>query len=185
MYRVEELLNAVEIQNTIDDLITIDVETRQIQVPSSELLFGVENDKKSERKHFECPKNVGNNLDLTKANVYINYQNANGDKDIYVVQDVVEHGDNVAFSWELGKNVTQYKGEINFIICAKWSDKENVLNEWNTTLAQGTSLQGLEATQQLQDNYSDLLEQLINIIDTNIKKKLVYDKNKRNVILEG
>ena len=40
----------------VNDVITIDGETRMISVPASEIFFGVESDKDVERKHFRCPK---------------------------------------------------------------------------------------------------------------------------------
>lgn len=87
MPSVDELLEKAESQ-IVDDTLYIDVESRQIQVPSTEILFGVENDKKAERKYFRCPKKVGNNLDLENANIYVNYQNANGEKDSYIVSEI-------------------------------------------------------------------------------------------------
>ena len=36
----------------VNDVITIDGETRMISVPASEIFFGVESDKDVERKHF-------------------------------------------------------------------------------------------------------------------------------------
>lgn len=49
----------------VDDIITIDGETRVISVPASEILFGVETDKDVERKHFMCPKIVGDGIKFT------------------------------------------------------------------------------------------------------------------------
>ena len=94
MPSVEEALsNAEKIMiQSIDDVITIDGETREIFIPESEKLFGVENDKKAERKYFSIPKIVGNNLDISKANLYINYQNANGGKRLLC-------GNGCAYSW--------------------------------------------------------------------------------------
>ena len=184
MPSVDELLEQAENQLT-DDTLYIDVESRQITVPSSEILFGVESDKKAERKHFRCPKKVGNNLDLENANIYINFQNANGDKDVYVVLDKAVEGDHINFSWELGKNVTLYKGTIHFVVCAKWSKDGVVTNEWNTTLAEGTSLQGLEADEQIQEEKKDILEQLLQLFESNVKKTLVYESVERIIKLEG
>ncbi len=56
--------------------------TRMIAVLSfrRRKLLGVENDNKGARKYFICPKIVGDNIDLTKSDVYINVQNASGEK---------------------------------------------------------------------------------------------------------
>ena len=57
----------------VKDAITIDGESRVISVPASEILFGVETDKDVERKHFRCPKIVGDGIDLSKHQIYISY----------------------------------------------------------------------------------------------------------------
>lgn len=84
---VEEAL-AASVVEPVNDIFEINPETRVITVPASEKLFGVANDGNTERKHFRCPKVVGNNIDLSTMHLYINYQNANGDKYPYLVEDV-------------------------------------------------------------------------------------------------
>lgn len=135
-------------------------------MPQDEL-FGVESDEKSERKYFKVPKIVGNGVDLSKLQLRINYQNASkipSGKDMYIVKDATVYNDEwVYFSWELSRKVTQYKGTIYFVVCAVKADsKGNVTNEWNTTLAEGKVLEGLEVetSQEQQYQASDYLEQL-------------------------
>lgn len=83
---------------------------------------------------------------------------------MYIVQDATVYNDEwVYFSWELSRKVTQYKGNIYFIVCAVKADsKGNITNEWNTTLAEGKVLEGLEVetSQEQQYQASDYLEQL-------------------------
>lgn len=186
MASVDELLDTELTAMSNNDVMLIDVESRTIIVPESESLFGVESDKNSERKYFKCPRMVGNNLDIADANIYINYQNAGGAKDVYIVTDKTVQNEYVEFSWELYKNVTEYMGVINFVVCAKWSDSNGVIkNEWNTTIASGTSLQGLEADEQVKQDAKDILEQLLGMYKVNIKKELLYNKTNRTVTLEG
>ena len=65
-----------------DPVCIIDPETRTITVPPEYQLLGVENDKRVERIYFQCPKNVGDNQDLSQDyQLFINYENANGDPD--------------------------------------------------------------------------------------------------------
>lgn len=55
------------------------------------------------------------------------------------------------------------KGNIYFIVCAVKADSEgNITNEWNTTLAEGKVLEGLEVETNQEQQYqaSDYLEQL-------------------------
>ena len=93
--------------------------------------------------------------------LYINYQNANGQKYPYLVEDVQTDGDYITFSWLIGPDVVAYKGQVKFILCAK---KDTAL-EWNTTLAEGTVLEGLEATDEVVDRNPDIIEQILTRLD--------------------
>ena len=57
------------------DICTIDAKTRAIFVPSTIVVGGVQSDKNAERIKFSCPKIVGDNLDLSKFSVRINFEN--------------------------------------------------------------------------------------------------------------
>ena len=156
---VEEAL-AASVVEPVNDIFEIDPETRVITVPASEKLFGVANDGNSERKHFRCPKIVGDNIDLSTMHLYINYQNANGQKYPYLVEDVQTDGDYITFSWLIGPDVVAYKGQIKFIVCAKKGD--GTIPEWNTTIAEGTVLEGLEAEDEVVERNPDIITQLLN-----------------------
>lgn len=156
---VEEAL-AASVVEPVNDIFEIDPETRVITVPASEKLFGVANDGNTERKHFRCPKVVGDNIDLSTMHLYINYQNANGDKYPYLVEDVQTDGDYITFSWLIGPDVVAYKGQVKFIVCAKKGD--GAIPEWNTTLAEGTVLEGLEAADEVVERNPDIITQLLN-----------------------
>ena len=156
---VEEALAAAVVE-PVNDIFEIDPETRVITVPASEKLFGVANDGNSERKHFRCSKIVGDNIDLSTMHLYVNYQNANGDKYPYLVEDIRTDGDYITFSWLIGPDVVAYKGQIKFIVCAKKGD--GTIPEWNTTLAEGTVLEGLEATDEVVERNPDIITQLLN-----------------------
>ena len=162
---IEEAL-AASVVEPVNDILEIDPETRVITVPASEKLFGVASDGNSERKHFRCPKIVGDNIDLSTMHLYINYQNGNGNKDSYMIQDMAVSGDYITFSWVLSRNVSAYKGNVRFIFCAKKADNSgNLVNEWNTTLAEGTVLEGLEATDEVVARNPDIIEQILTRLD--------------------
>lgn len=158
---VEEAL-AASVVEPVNDIFEIDPETSVITVPASEKLFGVANDGNSERKHFRCPKIVGDNIDLSTMHLYVNYQNANGEKSAYLVEDVQTDGNYITFSWLISPNVTAYKGQIKYIVCAK----NGATAEWNTTLAEGTVLEGLEATEEIVEKNPDIIEQILARLDS-------------------
>lgn len=139
----------------------IDPETREISVPETYKIIGVASDEDVERVWFKCPKVVGDNIDLSKYQLRVNYQNANSDKGQYIITDVKIDGDNIIFSWLLGRLVTAYVGKISFIICAVNVSSSDIKNEWNTTLAQAQVLTGLEVDpQDLPTTGDDLINQL-------------------------
>ena len=153
------------------DKCVIDPESREIVIPETYQILGVESDEKVERIEFECPKIVGDNIDLSKLQIRINYQNANGDKDQYIVEDVETNGDNIEFSWLLSRKVTMYRGTVNFVVCAVKVSGETIHNEWNTTLATSQVLEGLEVdTPEPTEEQSDVIAQLIELMND------TYDK---------
>lgn len=122
----------------------INANDRSIIIPAGENLLGVENDNKGARKYFICPKIVGDNIDLTKSDVYINVQNASGEKsgkDRYPAQNMTASGDNVTFEWVLERKVTSHKGSVRFAVCVREKGTER---EWHTTFATGNALEGEE-----------------------------------------
>lgn len=172
----EELLIQMESEITplsveSPDKCVIDPESREIVIPETYQILGVESDEKTERIEFQCPKIVGDNIDLSKYQLRINYQNANGEKDQYIVEDVETNGENIEFSWLLTRKVTMYRGTVNFIVCAVHVSGDTIQNEWNTTLAQSEVLEGMEVTTpQPSEEQSDVIAQLIELMND------TYDK---------
>lgn len=111
--------------------------------------------------YFQCPKIVGDNVDLSKLRLYVNFENANKERDNYFVDDVTVNEGNILFSWLFSRKVTKYKGDVKFIVCAKKSE-DNLTLEWNTTVAKGLSLEGIEVelSDEEQSIASDYLIQL-------------------------
>jgi hypothetical protein len=157
---LEEALEASAV-DPVNDVFQINPETRTITVPESEKIFGVSHDGNTERKHFRCPKIVGDNIDLSTMHLYINYQNANGQKYPYLVEGVQTDGDYITFSWLIGPDVVAYKGQVKFILCAQ----KGTELEWNTTLAEGVVLEGLEATEEVVNRNPDIIEQILTRLD--------------------
>lgn len=153
---------------------TIDSRTRTIFVPSEIVVGAVQSDKNAERIKFSCPKIVGDNLDLSKFSIRINFENVSSVdpdisiKDQYICEDASINGDNITFSWVIGKNAARYMGTIRFIVCAVKTDSDsNISIEWNTTVAQIPVLEGIEVDQpSLDENSKDIINQLLAITKT-------------------
>lgn len=161
MSTIDEALAAAEV---VDAVCIIDGETRIISVPTEYKELGVESDEKVTRIKFQCPKIVGDNIDLTEYNLYINYRNAGNKLNSYLVEDATVTGDTINFSWLLSRHVTESPGTISYIVCAKKSDYTGVINEWNTKVATGTVGVGLEATEEIEEQNIDIIEQILRSI---------------------
>jgi hypothetical protein len=182
MPSIEELLNEAESHmaaQPVNDVLEINPETREISIPDSEIILGVETDQKAERKYFHCPKIVGNNIDLSALELYVVFQNASNKeegKDRYHVTDVKTTSDGyITFSWELSAKVTAYKGDVQFVVCAIKTDSSGVKqNVWNTTIAIGKCLIGLSSdmSESEEQSASDLYTQLISELNSTASAKL-------------
>lgn len=153
------------------DICTIDAKTRTIFVPSTIVVGGVQSDKNAERIKFSCPKIVGDNLDLSKFSVRINFENVSSVdfnvsiKDQYICDDVAVDGENVTFSWLIGRNAARYMGTVRFIVCAVKTDSDsNISVEWNTAIAEVPVLEGIEIDQpQIGQEEKDVINQLLEL----------------------
>ena len=144
-------------------MILINSSTRQFNIPGADLVFGVESDSGSEIKEFQSPRYVGNNVDLAGSFLRINYRNANGEIDSYLVKDVTVEGENVLFSWELTPKVTMYKGQVKFVVCVVGPDTKV---KWHTTLGTGQVLEGLEPDEAIiEEGTADVVAQLIAMVE--------------------
>lgn len=141
--------------------VTLNPETRKMTLPDEYRHFGVESDEKSKRIEFQFPRFV-DDIDLNDFNLYINYSNANNEKGLSIAEDVVISEDEITFAWVLSRHVTEYKGNVNFIVCAKKSIGEfRVQNEWNTRIATADVEQGLEVHHLVESMSADAINKLL------------------------
>lgn len=164
----ELLVNAAtEADDTsVQKVCRIDPETRQIILPEGMELLGVESDQETNRIYFECPKIVGDGIDLSERAIRINFQNAGNEPDQYIVTDLQHDDEKVYFSWLLSRSATLQKGITTFSVCAVKSSDGVIEDEWNTTIASGSVLQGLEATVIVPDENKDVVLQLMELINS-------------------
>ena len=174
MATAEELLmsldDSVEVYTENDEIFVIDSERRTINVPDGESLFGVSGDKDVERKYFQCPKIVGDNIDLSQHQIYISYVFTQTQNDtifpsvgngLYYCDDVEVSGDNITFSWLLSGNVLSNPGFIAFKVMAKKSEGSELKTKWNTAPAFGTVLITVPDGEEIAEEYPDIINQLL------------------------
>lgn len=162
----EEALAAAQVNDTgADEVITIDNDLRKITIPASITLLGVESDENVQTLHFQMPKTY-KGLDLSEFAIRINYVNANNAGDTYAVDDSEISGENIVFTWTVGRVACMYKGNTKFIVCLKKKDASvNVLKEFNTSLTSLPVLEGLETTEAVVAENPDIIEQILKKID--------------------
>lgn len=165
MKTLDDALAVLDTQQEEIQYCTIDPETREITVPDTYKILGVESDEDVERVYFKCPKIVGDNIDLSSLVIFVNYQNASGEKDRYYCDDVSVKGDEITFSWLISRKCAKTPGTIQFIVCAKKSVEEDVTNEWNTTVARSQVLEGLEPDEFFEETYPDIINQILQELD--------------------
>lgn len=151
------------------NIITIDGKSRAINIPLGEEFFGVEGDVKVERKYFSCPKVVGDNIDLSECNIYINYilsdkegNPKSEDVESYFCDDLSDDGDNIKFTWVLSERVLAEDGYIAFAVVAKKSIDGVLKNRWYTTPGVGIVKKTIKDGEELQQQFPDVIDNLIN-----------------------
>lgn len=164
MPTIDEILAAMPEPTAEGDheYLVIDPATRSITVPEAEQIFGVTGDEIADRKYFICPRIVGDGLDLAGMFIRVNFRNANGEEDGYLVKDVAVSGEYVTFSWQLSAKVAAYKGAVQFGICADLPNTaDRRMPDWNTTMASGEVLEGLDPDDgNVEEETSDVVTQL-------------------------
>lgn len=179
MSQAEALLNSLADEPGIGTVAEVDTreffiinaETRVIHKPSGFVALGVESDEKTNRIWFKCPRIVGDDVDLSTYDCTIDYKNASGAEDRYIIEDLTVDGEYIIFSWKLERKVTYSKGDVEFKFNAEIvnTDTGETLNEWNTTSCMCPVLKGLEVTEiePLPKNY-DAVEQLLRITNETV-----------------
>lgn len=162
------------------EYLIIDPSTRKITIPKSEQLFGVYGEGNIERKHFKCPKIVGDNVDLSDCYIFVNYYTAKGLPGKYTVKDVKVDGENITFSWELKQHIFDANEDtsIYFAVEAKNKDKVEV---FRTSPATGKAKETIDTDTEIEDTYADVILDLISRVDTLEKKPISEEQIEKSV----
>lgn len=162
------------------EYLIIDPSTRKITIPKSEQLFGVYGEGNIERKHFKCPKIVGDNVDLSDCYIFVNYYTAKGLPGKYTVKDVKVDGENIIFSWELKQHIFDANEDtsIYFAVEAKNKDKVEV---FRTSPATGKAKETIDTDTEIEETHADVILDLISRVDTLEKKPISEEQIEKSV----
>lgn len=120
----------------------IDEDLRVIAVPERGVVLGVEGDKDANRIRFRMNK-TWRGYDMSKFDLRINYQNANGDKNYYTVTSKHTEGNAVVFDWIVAADAVAYQGDVFFIVVGLITTGGMVNCAFHTTLGKAKCLEGL------------------------------------------
>lgn len=162
------------------EYLIIDPSTRKITIPKSEQLFGVYGEGNIERKHFKCPKIVGDNVDLSDCYIFVNYYTAKGLPGKYTVKDVNVDGENITFSWELKQHIFDANEDtsIYFAVEAKNKDKVEV---FRTSPATGKTKETIDTDKEIEETHADVILDLISRVDTLEKEPISEEQIEKSV----
>lgn len=147
------------------------------------MLLGILGDKDSERVWFKSDKIVGDDVDLSKLQLYIKYAACDKraskyikETQIYHCEDVQDCGDYITFSWLMSGNVFSESGFVAYSVLAANGNEVR----WNTYPAVGTVGMtvpgGLEEiAEECQDVITQLFERLEQVEKINVPEELVKE----------
>lgn len=121
----------------------IDEHLRTIAIPEKGVVAGVEGDLNVNIARFTMVRYY-HGRDLSKLSIRINYRNANGQVNYYNVSDATASGDSIVFSWEYAADVTQYKGNVQFVVYLFSATNATLKQRFFSTLGTLEVLEGLE-----------------------------------------
>lgn len=159
-----------------NDRITIDVNTRRLTIPPTEQFFGVYQDRNAERRYFECPRYMGDNIDMSQCRAIINYVSAGNNPGRYICNDLALDGEaKITFTWLLSGNVfdTNVDGWVRFAVQFIDASGETVLN---TLPASGETKSTVEGKDAVEEEYADIILDLmaqVNSLTERITEKTI------------
>ena len=165
MATVDELLSTLDTDKTL----IIDKDLRIITIPAAVKSLGVQSDEDVLRLRFKMPR-MYDDIDLSTFSIYINYMNAAGVGDVYTVNDMAFDDDTITFTWLVSRITTAAKGSVRFIVCMKLYDSamEEVIKEYNTTIASLPVLEGLETSEAVIEQNPDILTYINELINMKV-----------------
>lgn len=158
---------------------------RVIVVPDELKRLGVQFDHNIETVTFDCPR-YWDDTDMSKMNVYINYERKDGARGQYLADNVSVDTDDetmMHFEWKISKFVTLTDGPIKFNVCTKSiDDGGNEEEHWNSELCEDCYISpGLESGSVIEGAYPDIITQLRTKMDNILNSGMAVDVTMRKV----
>lgn len=134
---------------TTENFIVVDVTTRAISIPESEVNFGVAGDKNVETKHIRINGHVtANSLDLSENFVWRVVGNNGGGGPFSDPIDTATLTDDgcIEMDWTPSPAAMARKGKLHFNVCGIEVDDSGIsLHEWHSEMGTGIAKENAEA----------------------------------------
>lgn len=139
----------------------IDEDLRVIAVPERGVVLGVEGDKDVNPVRFRINRHY-RGTDLSGFNIRINYRSAEDEINYFTVTEKTVADDAIYFVWLVGADTVAVKGTVYFVARFFTAEEDGtIIQEFNTTLGNAQTLEGLVVDAQADDKpVKDLLAQL-------------------------
>ena len=139
----------------------IDEDLRVIAVPERGVVLGVEGDKDVNPVRFRINRHY-RGTDLSGFNIRINYRSAEDEINYFTVTEKTVADDAIYFVWLVGADTVAVKGTVYFVARFFTAEEDGtIIQEFNTTLGNARTLEGLVVDAQADDKpVKDLLAQL-------------------------
>lgn len=130
-------------------------------MPERGVVLGVEGDKDVNRVRFRMNRNY-RGTDLSGFNIRINYRSAEDEINYFPVTEKTVTDDAIYFVWLVGADTVAAKGTVYFVARFFTAEEDGtIVQEFNTTLGNARTLEGLVVDAQADDKpVKDLLAQL-------------------------
>ena len=165
----EDVIKLLSEDDYLHDPIQFDIDNdlRIVTIPKDGNIIGVVGDKNTNRVNFRMPRYY-NGFDMSEFQVRVNYKNVNQKTSYYEVNDLTTavktetaDEDKLLFTWLVDSDVCEAQGNVNFSVrMLKTADDGTIIQEFNTTIATGFVLEGLDAYVSGIKNNVDLLNRL-------------------------
>lgn len=148
------------------DTFIVNGDLRTISIPPScNGLLGVESDEKVAQIPFRIPRYYGD-LDLTTFEPRVNYLNANGEIGVTICSFSESNDEYAYFTWTVDRRATRYKGTARFVVCLILTGEDGLIErEFNTTVQTLKVLEGIEAENEIENEYTDIINYILNRLD--------------------
>lgn len=150
MTSIDELIETMSVEDYTNDNIQfiIDEDLRTVTIPSKGVIAGVVGDKNINRINFKMVKNY-NGFDMSDFEIRINYKNAIGTMNYFIVNEKTITNDSILFSWIVESDVTNHPGKVEFAVTFISYNNLIIERRFNTAISTINVLEGLNVDSQV------------------------------------